>query len=107
LAAVFLTPEVFMDQILELLATFEAQKETVIAYAKFIGVLIFGLLLVAWGVFMLRNPEDVWYLSHWHSVSGGEPSQYYLDRCYVGGVISVLIGAVLVIGGVFKLISLL
>lgn len=36
-----------MEQIYELLATLEAQKETIISYAKFIGILVFGLLLVS------------------------------------------------------------
>ena len=36
-----------MSQIFELLATLEAQKDTVISYAKFIGVMAFGLLLLS------------------------------------------------------------
>ncbi len=36
-----------MDQILAILDTINTQKDTVIAYAKFIGVLVFGLLLVS------------------------------------------------------------
>ena len=55
----------------------------------------------------LRQPEDVWYLNHWHSVSGGEPTQFFLDRCYVGGIISIILGGIFVISGVFKLFSLL
>ena len=36
-----------MTQIQEFLAMIEAQKETIIAYAKFIGILVFGLLLIS------------------------------------------------------------
>ena len=36
-----------MDQILDLLNVVQTQKETVVAYAKFIGVLVFGFLLVS------------------------------------------------------------
>ena len=36
-----------MDKILSLLETFQTQKETIIAFAKFIGVLVFGLLLIS------------------------------------------------------------
>ncbi len=80
------------------------QKETL---GKGIGFSIFGLLIAAWGIFMLRQPEDVWHLNHWHSVSGGEPTQFFLDRCYVGGIISIILGGIFVISGVFKLFSLL
>ena len=36
-----------MDQILELLNVIQTQTETVVAYAKFIGVLVFGFLLLS------------------------------------------------------------
>lgn len=36
-----------MAQILEYIAALEAQKETIISYAKFIGILIFGFLLIS------------------------------------------------------------
>jgi hypothetical protein len=36
-----------MSQIFDLLTTLEAHKDTIISYAKFIGVLVFGLLLLS------------------------------------------------------------
>ena len=36
-----------MNQILAIFDTINAQKETVIAYAKFAGILVFGLLLIS------------------------------------------------------------
>ena len=36
-----------MNQIFAIFDTINAQKETVIAYAKFAGILVFGLLLIS------------------------------------------------------------
>ena len=36
-----------MDQIMDFIAGLEAQKQTIISYAKFVGILVFGFLLIS------------------------------------------------------------
>ena len=52
----------------------------------------FGLLAVlALGILMFVKPEWLWKLEHLLSVKGGEPTDFYLAKMRIAGVVFVLI----------------
>lgn len=66
--------------------------------AKYLFIAIF--LLVA-GFINLRFAEGLWWLKHWWSVDGGEPSQRYLDSTRFGGVVFLVLGGIFLLMGIF------
>ena len=59
--------------------------------------LILGLLLVGWGYFAFRYPEDAIYLAEFWRFRNFEPSEHYIRYTRVCGVGSAVLGIGLVI----------
>lgn len=58
-----------------------------------LGIFAF-LFLSALGAFCLLKPDIVWQFQHLWTVSGGEPTNYYLVTTRVLGVICIVTGVV-------------
>lgn len=54
---------------------------------KYLGLIALFLL----GILMLWKPEWLWKIEHLFSVKGGEPTDFYLTKMRIGGVIFTLI----------------
>ena len=70
-----------------------------------IGLLLFGLLIIAWGIFTIKKPDFGWRMNEGWKVKGdSEPSDSYLDTVKLGGVACILVGSLLLIGGILNLL---
>jgi hypothetical protein len=75
----------------------EAEEERTMDIVHMIGAAV--LLLAAF--VNVRYADDLWYLRHhWH-VSGGEPTEFYYDRCKLTAALSVIAAVVLLIMVIF------
>ena len=63
-------------------------------YLGLIAVLVLGVL-------MFCRPEWLWKLEHLFSVKGGEPTDFYLAKMRIAGVIFVLIAVFIAVQYVF------
>ena len=60
-----------------------------------LGLGIFAFLVMcALGALCLLKPDIVWQVRHLWTVSGGEPTNYYLVTTRVVGVICIAVGVV-------------
>ena len=52
-----------------------------------------GVIYVVFGIVCIKNPYGVYKLTHiWKSRGGVEPSDDYIQRCKVDGVIRIVTG---------------
>ena len=49
------------------------------------------------GVLMFWKPELLWKIEHLFSVKGGEPTDFYLSKTRIGGVIFTVIAVIMAI----------
>ena len=57
-----------------------------------------GLIaLFVLGVLMFWKPELLWKIEHLFSVKGGEPTDFYLSKTRIGGVLFAVIAVILAI----------
>ncbi|MBE6115003.1 MAG: hypothetical protein E7191_07990 [Erysipelotrichaceae bacterium] len=54
-------------------------------------VVLAVILLFILGIAEIFYPEEMWELEHYFDVRGGEPTEFYLLRARITGVISLLI----------------
>lgn len=50
------------------------------------------ILLIVMGVALIFYPEEMWELEHMFDVQGGEPTEFYLIRARLSGVIFLVLG---------------
>jgi len=60
---------------------------------KYVGL----VALFALGVLMFWKPELLWKIEHLFSVKGGEPTDFYLSKTRIGGVIFAVIAVIMAI----------
>ena len=60
---------------------------------KYVGLIALFVL----GVLMFWKPELLWKIEHLFSVKGGEPTDFYLSKTRIGGVLFVVIAVILAI----------
>ena len=61
---------------------------------KYVGLIALFVL----GVLMVWKPELLWKIEHLFSVKGGEPTDFYLSKTRIGGVLFAVIAVILAIG---------
>lgn len=61
---------------------------------KYLGLIALFVL----GVLMVWKPELLWKIEHLFSVKGGEPTDFYLSKTRIGGVLFAVIAVILAIG---------
>ena len=61
---------------------------------KYVGLIALFVL----GVLMVWKPELLWKIEHLYSVKGGEPTDFYLSKTRIGGVLFAVIAVILAIG---------
>lgn len=70
-----------------------------------IFLLIAGFLLIAWGIFTVRNPAFGWRMNEGWKVKGeSEPSYSYMERVKIGGVVTIVMGSLFIVGGILNLL---
>lgn len=58
-------------------------------------VIIGGIAIFLWGLFMCLSPYKFWELfESWKSTRNAEPSKRYLVETRLGGIICMIVGAV-------------
>ena len=60
---------------------------------KYVGLIALFVL----GVLMFWRPELLWKIEHQFSVKGGEPTDFYLSKTRIGGVLFAVIAVILAI----------
>ena len=60
---------------------------------KYVGLIALFVL----GVLMFWKPELLWKIEHLFSVKGGEPTDFYLSKTGIGGVLFAVIAVILAI----------
>lgn len=60
---------------------------------KYVGLIALFVL----GVLMFWKPELLWKIEHLFSVKGGEPTDFYLSKTRIGGVLFAVIAVILAI----------
>lgn len=60
---------------------------------KYVGLVALFVL----GVLMFWKPELLWKIEHLFSVKGGEPTDFYLSKTRIGGVIFAVIAVIMAI----------
>ena len=60
---------------------------------KYVGLIALFVL----GVLMFWRPELLWKIEHLFSVKGGEPTDFYLSKTRIGGVLFAVIAVILAI----------
>ena len=60
---------------------------------KYVGLIALFVL----GVLMFWKPELLWKLEHIFSVKGGEPTEFYLSKTRIGGVLFAVIAVIMAI----------
>jgi len=60
---------------------------------KYVGLAALFVL----GVLMFWKPELLWKIEHLFSVKGGEPTDFYLSKTRIGGVIFAVIAVIMAI----------
>ena len=60
---------------------------------KYVGLIALFVL----GVLMFWRPDLVWKIEHLFSVKGGEPTDFYLSKTRIGGVLFAVIAVILAI----------
>lgn len=60
---------------------------------KYVGLIALFVL----GVLMVWRPELLWKIEHLFSVKGGEPTDFYLSKTRIGGVLFAVIAVILAI----------
>lgn len=71
----------------------------------YIAVLFIGVLLIAYGIFAIRNPTFGWRLSEGWKVKGdSEPSEGYILSMKFGGLIVIVMGSFFLIVSLLKLL---
>jgi len=64
----------------------------------FVGIAIIGLLLLLLGLAEIFFPKVFWSLKHFISVQDGKPTDFILAMYMIGGVVTIVIAFVIVIG---------
>ena len=60
-----------------------------------IGLSVLGIIAAfGFGLFMTLKPDIVWQIKHMFSVSGGEPTDFYLISTRIGGIVFMVCSAV-------------
>ena len=65
------------------------------------GYVFIAIFLLAIGLVNALWPKMIWYLRHWWSVEGGEPTDAFLSITRIGGVVATVIGVLYLIAGIF------
>lgn len=66
--------------------------------------MLLGIIILALGVIQIRNPSWGWKANEAWKVEGeSEPSEAYLVLAEIGGILIVVMGAFLLLVGIFKL----
>ena len=60
---------------------------------KYVGLIALFVL----GVLMFWKPELLWKIEHLFSVKGGEPTDFYLSKTRIGGVLFAVVAVILAI----------
>ena len=60
---------------------------------EYVGLIALFVL----GVLMFWKPELLWKLEHIFSVKGGEPTEFYLSKTRIGGVLFAVIAVIMAI----------
>ena len=60
---------------------------------KYVGLIALFVL----GVLMVWKPELLWKIEHLFSVKGGEPTDFYLSKTRIGGVLFAVVAVILAI----------
>lgn len=60
-----------------------------------------GILLIPLSLFFIYNPEGMWHLGHFLTVDGGEPSEFYLIRTKVSGILLLIVGVAFILFAIF------
>ena len=69
-----------------------------------IVLMLLGMIILALGVIQIRNPSWGWRANEGWKVEGeSEPSEAYLVLAEIGGILIVVMGALLILIGIFKL----
>ncbi|WP_136608349.1 DUF6199 family natural product biosynthesis protein [Paenibacillus dokdonensis] len=67
-------------------------------------LILFGIIILALGVIQIRKPAWGWRANEGWKVEGeSEPSEAYLVLAEIGGILIVVMGAFLILVGIFKL----
>ncbi|MEC0241672.1 hypothetical protein P4H66_17785 [Paenibacillus dokdonensis] len=68
-------------------------------------LILFGIIILALGVIQIRKPAWGWRVNEGWKVEGeSEPSEAYLVLAEIGGILIVVMGAFLILVGIFKLL---
>ena len=60
---------------------------------EYVGLLLLFLL----GVLMFLKPELLWRIEHLFSVTGGEPTDFYLTLMRLGGLLFAIVAVIFAI----------
>lgn len=67
--------------------------------------LLFGLSIIAFGIYTRRYPDFGWRMKEGWKVRGdSEPSDDYIDSIKFSGVIAISIGALMIVFGILLLL---
>ena len=64
---------------------------------EYIWPIVWLIALFVLGVLLFWKPEFFWKLEHLFSVKGGEPTDFYLSKTRIGGVLMAVIAVILAI----------
>ena len=67
-------------------------------------MLLTAILFLVLGIFCVATPETIWQLQHIFTVKDGEPTSFALISIRIGGVIYLLLSAVIVAARLFGVI---
>ena len=67
-------------------------------------MLLTAILFLVLGIFCVATPETIWQLQHIFTVKDGEPTSFALISIRVGGVIYLLLSAVIVAAMLFGVV---
>ena len=67
-------------------------------------MLLTAILFLVLGIFCVATPETSWQLQHIFTVKDGEPTSFALISIRIGGVIYLLLSAVIVAARLFGVI---
>ena len=59
---------------------------------------LFALIVIILGIFEAASPEDAWRLSNSWRFEYGEPSKMALTLIRLGGIMSIIVGILLIFG---------
>ncbi|MFB5677803.1 DUF6199 family natural product biosynthesis protein [Paenibacillus terreus] len=71
-----------------------------------IFLILFGLISIALGLLSFLKPSIGWYINEGWKVKGdSEPSETYLSVTRFGGIVSMMLGGILLFAGIMHIVA--